>query len=152
MASAENLRQDLCTTKFPFWNSLATSGWRCSRVIISLRWIGSHHCVVEVVVGGEVWDHYREKSASLNDRISASIVSSTARMRLLRPSWKWRPSWITYWVLDNLINYGCVAKTTTHFGPHITVLSLVTCQSVVANFKMAAILDFHIWPTNINFW
>ena len=59
---------------------------------------------------------------------------------------------LNYTLGDNfLINYGYVAKITTHFGPHITVLSLVTCQSVVANFKMAAILDFHIWPTNINF-
>ena len=42
-------------------------------------------CVVEIVVGKEVWNKSRQglivKLASLNDRINASIVSSMARMR-----------------------------------------------------------------------
>ena len=78
----DNLYNNISTLKLP---SHLWMGFLEGQHISQMN--GKPTCLVEIVVGEEVWNmsdkdiQQRTKLTSLNDRINASIVSSIARMR-----------------------------------------------------------------------
>ena len=92
IVKAENSPLDLCTTKFPCWNSLKTSGWVCSKVTIYLRWMGSQLAQFTLLFAKKEIRaasalQYKPKLTSLKDQTNENVTYSIDNTRSQNLNW-----------------------------------------------------------------